>query len=118
MRGGRQFGGALTLQQHRVGEPLDLGDVHPGARRDLLDGGAGPDAGLNILGTQHGFDLAVSGNLSGSRAIAAHRCTQPVVEPDEELVGRVAAFADDVLTVDIQPYKCQLPHVDLLRTGL
>jgi hypothetical protein len=42
------------------------------------------------------------------------RGAQPVVESDQELVGRVATLTDDVLTVDIESDKCQFPHADLL----
>ena len=46
VRRGRELGGAGALQQHRVGEPLDPGGVDAGRARDLLDGCARADPGL------------------------------------------------------------------------
>ena len=69
---------------------------------------------MNIFGTQHAFDLTVSRGLDQSRPIAAHRGTQPIIYSDQEFVGGVTAFADDVLAVDIEPDESEFPHVDLL----
>jgi hypothetical protein len=50
-RAGRTLGGALALQQHRMGEALNLGRIHSGRLGDFLNRGARPDAGLNIFRT-------------------------------------------------------------------
>ena len=71
MCGRCQLGGARAFQQHRVGEPLDALDIHPGGRRHLLDGCAGADAGLNFLGTQHAGDLDVDMGLTHPGSVAA-----------------------------------------------
>ena len=52
MGGGGHFGGALTFKQHRVGEAFDLRHVNPGRVREFLYRRAGPDAGLDVSGSQ------------------------------------------------------------------
>jgi hypothetical protein len=69
----RQLRGAGTLEQHRVGEPLDAVLRQPGRGRDLLDGLSRADAGLDLtrthLALQLDGDLAESGDVSpGGRA--------------------------------------------------
>jgi hypothetical protein len=118
MGGGRQLSSALTFQQHRVRESLNLGDIHSGRLGDLLDGCARPDPSLNILGPQHAFDLTISSGLAQPRPVAAYRGTQSVVYPNQEFVGGVATFADDVLSVDIESNESEFPHVDLLLPGI
>ena len=74
----------------------------------VLEGGYTPtrahgtDAGLDVFRTQHALHLIVSGVLAGPGAVATGGGTQPVVDADQELVGRVATLTDEVLTVDIE----------------
>jgi hypothetical protein len=112
--GGGQFGDALTLQQDGMGETLHLRGVHPGGFRDLPDRCACPDPGLNVLGSQHASDLVVSRVLAWPGTFTTRGGAQPVIEPDQELVGRIATLTDDVLTVDIESDECQFPHAGLL----
>jgi hypothetical protein len=101
-----------------VGEALDLGYINPGGFRDLFDRGARSNAGLNILGTQHAFDLIVSCGLAEPRPVAAYSGAKAVVYPNQKFVGGVATFADDVLAVDIESDESEFPHVDLLCSGI
>jgi hypothetical protein len=101
-----------------VGEALDLGYINPRGFGDFFDRCSRSNAGLNILGTQHAFDLVVSCGLAQPRPIATHCGAKPVVYPDQEFVGGVATFADDVLTVDIESDESEFPHVDLLWSGI
>src|SRR5689334_18522875 len=93
--------------------------LHPGyldARRlgDLLDGCARANSGLNLLGTQHVRNLGIELGLAGSGSVATNGGTQPVVSPQDELLG-VVAFADDALAVNVEPDDLEFPHADLLR---
>ena len=69
--GGRQLGGAGALQQHGVGESLDPGGVDAGRARDLLDGCARADPGLNLLGTSARLEPRHRLGLAWSRRVTA-----------------------------------------------
>ena len=67
------FGRARPLQQHGIGEPLDLLCGHTGGRCDLVHGRSGTNAGLDLtwaqLALQLDRDLAEPGEIpAGSRA--------------------------------------------------
>ena len=110
MGGGCQLGGTGTLQQHRVGEPLNPCDIHPGRLGKLLDRRTRPDAGLNLLGAQHVGDLDVDMGLIHPGPVAAHRRTQSVVDADLVLVCGVVTLADDVFAVEIESDDLEFPH--------
>ncbi len=110
MCGGCQLGGSRALQQHRVGKPFHPCDVHPVGLRKLLNRRTRPDAGLNLLGTQHVGDLDLDMSLSHPGPVAAQRGTQPVVDADLELVGGVVTLADDVFAVEIESDDLEFPH--------
>ena len=80
-----------------MGEPFDPRDIDSGGGGDLLNGGAGPDAGLNFPGSQRAlhFDL----NLPEAGQITPGGCTEPVVGVDDELVAAVGILADHPLAV-------------------
>ena len=115
MRRGCQLGRACALQQDRVGEPLDAFDGDPGGRGDLFDGRARPDLGLNLLGTQHAWNLGVGLGFTGGGLLATHSGTQSIVGPQEELLAGAVGLADDSFAIDVEPDDFEFPHVDLLR---
>jgi hypothetical protein len=110
MGGGCHLGGTGTLQQNRVGEPLDPCDIHARGVGKLLDRSTRPDAGLNLFGTQHAVDLDVDMGLIHPGPVAAHRRTQSVVDADLDLVCGVVTLADDVFAVDIESDDLEFPH--------
>ena len=98
-----------------MGESLHPGDVDPGRLRDLFDGCARANPGLNLLGTQHAWNLDIELGLAGSGLVAAHGGTQPIVGAQDELLARVVAFADDAFAIDVESDDLEFPHADLLR---
>ena len=105
-----QLGGAIALQQHRMGEPADTRDIGARRRSHLLDGGAGPDLGLNFLGTQHVGDLDVEVRLLRRCWVAPQKFAQSIVGRQLELFCGVATLADDVFAVGIEPNHFEFPH--------
>jgi hypothetical protein len=87
----------------------------PAAEGDLFDGRARPDLGLNLLGTQHAWNLGVGLGLTRPVLLATHGGTQPVVGPQEELLAGAVGLADDSFAIDVEPDDFEFPHVDLLR---
>ena len=86
--GGRcQLGSARALQQDRMREPLHPGDIDACRLGDLLDGRARANPGLNLLGTQHAWNLGIELGLADSGFFATNGGTQPVVSTQDELLG-------------------------------
>ena len=98
-----------------MGEPLDSSHVDTGRLRDLLDGCARANSRLNLLRTQHVWNLGIGLGSTGSGLVAAHGGAQPVVGAQDELLVRLVAFADDAFAINVESDDREFPHVDLLR---
>src|SRR6478609_8879828 len=96
-------------------ESLHPGDVDACGLRDLLDGCARANPGLNLLGRQHVWNLSIGSGLAGTGFVATHGGTQPVVCAQDELLVRVVAFTDDAFAINVESDDREFPHADLLR---
>jgi hypothetical protein len=84
-----------------VREPLDPTGVDACRTRDLLDGCASADPGLNLLGRQHRWNLDIDLIGHGCSAVTAQRGAETVVWTKNELLARVGRLTDDALAIDV-----------------
>ena len=101
------LGGAGPLQQHRVGEPLDLLRRHPGRRSHLLHGRSGADAGLDLSWTQ--LALQLDCDLSEPGQVSPGGSAQLLVGRDRETLATSGILEDD-RAVLVDPDDPQRSH--------
>src|SRR6185312_16437923 len=104
------LGGARALEQHRVGEALDLLRRDPGHRGHLLHGRSGADAGLDLSWAQ--LALHLYRDLSETGEVTPRGRTQLLVGRDRVALAPVRVLEHDgelpVLLED--PDDPQRPH--------
>ena len=87
------LGGPGPLQQHRVGEALDLLRGHAGRRGHLLHGRSGADAGLDLTWTQ--LALQLDRDLSEPGQVSPGGSTQLLVGRDRVALAATGILEDD-----------------------
>jgi hypothetical protein len=90
----RDLGGARALQQHRVGEPLDLLDGHPGRGGHLLHGRSGADAGLDLSWSQ--LALQLDRDLPEPAQVPSGGGAQLLVGRNGEALATAGVLQDDI----------------------
>ncbi|SHW46693.1 Uncharacterised protein [Mycobacteroides abscessus subsp. abscessus] len=98
-----------------MGEAHDALRAHARGCGELLDGGAGPDAGLDVTGAQRvgHLDLDFDLRLVAGGPVAADGGLQSIIDAQDKLVcgGRtVGGFADDALAVGVESDDLEFPH--------
>jgi hypothetical protein len=97
-----------------MSEAFDACDVNACAGRELLDRRACADLGLDILGTQHVWNLVAVLGLTWTDPVAAHGGLQSVIGAQDELVAGVGDLADDAFAIDVQSDDHEFTHDDYL----